>query len=147
MAITRNHPTRSLADACFVRRFAENPNYLVALSTRYNFGNSEILLCPQVHYELEKYGLSISELSTEITKILGAKVVLAQSTIPEYILAENLVEQFAPALHWPDNLILAAAIQNKATLLTCDKVLAEVALRCGHKCINPDLIGTWGAVA
>ena len=74
-------------------------------------------------------------------------MVLVQSTIPEYILAENLVEKFTTTLHWPDNLILAAAILNKAILLTCDKQLAEVSQRCGHKCINPDLVGTWGVVA
>ena len=138
-----NERIRYMLDSCVLRRMIENPNYLTACYTKLDLKNSDVFVCDQVIYELQMQNISIEEISEKITAQLGLpfNIQSSESTTQEYIHAIELINKFSPILHWPDNLVLASAIENKTILLSCDKSLIKVATRCDHNCVNPDLIG------
>ena len=129
-------------DTCFLRRIAENPNYLNALQARFDFTGTEILISETVLFEMEKQGLSVEQITTKLIQRLGANVTVSDMTTDDHILAKELASKFGTEIHWPDNLILAFAIKRGATLISCDKKLISVCRKLGHDCINPDQIGT-----
>ncbi len=145
-----------IIDTCVGRRLLGNPNYLSPLKfrTEFNWDESRILVPEQVIHELEKQGVSLSELASAVRKSLGPKMYKIHFSQDETSISEILLGGLS-TLHAPDHFVLASAIYNRAILLTCDKNLAYAAKKCEHLVINPDMVHTnefnieqnWGLTA
>ena len=133
---------KNTLDSCTVHRIIKNPNYASALGTTIDFVGQEIQISEYAVAELEKHNLSIGHISTLFRKLFNANLVIVPITTEDYRLAEILMKQYeSSGLHWEDAWILASAVNQNSTLISCDKTLCKVCSNHNHPCINPDEMG------
>ena len=129
-------------DSCVIRRIAGNQNYLTALNCRMSLTGARILISETAEFELAKHGFNTGKIIDKLSSDLDAEFSLVPLSYEANVLAMDLIKKYSTLLHWPDNLHMAFAMVNDATLLSCDKDLALCCETEGWTCINPDIIAT-----
>ncbi len=126
-------------DTCVGIKICENLNVGNLLSCRINFENSTIHLNSQTLMEVNRLGYDVDFVSLQIKKSIGAKIVFGTVT-NEMIDDASYLQTKCSTLHGGDDHILAYARATNTTLVTCDKGLAEAAILCDTKVVNPDIL-------
>ncbi len=126
-------------DTCVGIKIYENENVGSMLSCIINFENSTIYLTTQTLKEIKRLGRDVDSITQQIQRTIGAKIVFGTVT-NEMVNNALYLQTKCTTLHGGDDYILAYAKATNTTLVTCDKGLAEAAILCGVKVINPDIL-------
>lgn len=122
-----------------LKRICDNENFAISLKCHMDFDNSNVIVTSTALMEAEKHGYNYPAINEVIRTRLNAQAKYEMITKKQHMDAKNL-EDIHPTLHAGDSDMLAFAIDEETTLVTCDKGLAAAAAQAKCHCINPDTL-------
>lgn len=138
--ITEMKETGFTFDTCVILKICQgDKNFTNLLKCRINFHGSTINLNSQIIDEMNRHGFDCETISKTLSSQLGTHVNFYN--VSDDVFSDALyMRRIYPTLHAGDDQILAFAIANNSTLVTCDKGLVEAAKLAGANFVNPDLL-------
>lgn len=129
-----------LWDTCSFQKSFTNSCYFDMIKIHLEHDNYNSI-CDVTKNELEKnLHLKINEIIEKFQHISKKEIYLEQISSEEITLSIKLLKKYYKnGLHYPDNKILAHAINSNKILITCDKSLYHVAKLINHPVIFSNL--------
>ena len=128
-------------DTCVGIKMIENKNFFTLLSCRLNFDDSIIHVPIQSINEFESNKYDSGSI-IELVKKLNDDNIVTDYITDDVVNHASALRKKYPMLHRGDDIILACALLNSTTLITCDRDLITTANLAGIGTINPDFLIT-----